>query len=116
MQHNCKESDLHLASAGIKSIYSKQVLLGFPQTKNCFRNEIQATSGAAMYLGGILTLLLFTLHDSHGSVQRVASVQCDDKDLIEDSIYNYTVPDLWGVQNISLSNYKGKVRDDVCAL
>jgi len=69
-----------------------------------------------MYLGGILTLLLFTLHGSHGSVKRVASVQCDDKNLIEDSIYNYTLPDLQGGQNISLSNYKGKVRDDVCIL
>ena len=69
-----------------------------------------------MYLGGILTLLLFTLHGSHGSVQRVASVQCDDKDKIVDSIYNYTLPDLWGAQNISLSDYKGKVRDDVCTL
>ena len=69
-----------------------------------------------MYLGGILTLLLFTLHGSHGGVQRVASVQCDDKDLIKDSIYNYTLPDLEGVQNISLSNYRGKVRDDVCTL
>jgi len=78
---------------------------------------IQKTvSGAAMYLGGILTLLLFTLHGSHGSVQQVASVQCDDKDLIEDSIYNYTLPDLFGVQNISLSDYRGKVRDDVCTL
>ena len=68
-----------------------------------------------MYLGGILTLLLFTLHGSYGKVQRVASVQCDDKDFIEDSIYNYTLPDLWGERNISLSNYKGKVRD-VCTL
>jgi hypothetical protein len=24
--------------------------------------------------------------------------------------------DLWGARNISLSNYKGKVRDDVCTL
>jgi hypothetical protein len=82
--------------------------------KNCFRDEIQATSGAAMYLGGILALLLVTLHDSHGSVQRVPAVQCDDKDIIQDSIYNYTLPDLFGVQNISLSDYKGKVRNDVC--
>ena len=66
-----------------------------------------------MYLGGILTLLLFTLHGSHGSVQRVASIECDDKDLIEDNIYNYTLPDLFGVRNISLSDYRGKVRDDV---
>lgn len=71
--------------------------------------RIQAISGTAMYLGGILTLLLLALHGSDGKVQRVASVQCDDEDLIEDSIHNYTLPDLWGIQNISLSDYRGKV-------
>jgi hypothetical protein len=69
-----------------------------------------------MYLGGILTLLLLTPHGSHGKVQRIASVQCDDEDLIEDSIHNYVLPDLLGVQNISLSNYRDKVRDDICTL
>jgi hypothetical protein len=66
-----------------------------------------------MYLGGILTLLLLTLHESHGKVQRVPSVECDDEDLIEDSIHNYTLPDLWGIQNVSLSDYRGKVRKQV---
>lgn len=69
-----------------------------------------------MYVAGILTVLLLTLHGSQGKVQRVASVPCDDEDLIEDSIHNYTLPDLWGVQNISLSDYRGKVRDHVCTL
>jgi hypothetical protein len=64
-----------------------------------------------MYLGGILTLLLFTLNESHSKVQRVPSVACDDEDLIEGSIYNYTLPDLWGIQNVSLSDYRGKVRE-----
>jgi hypothetical protein len=64
-----------------------------------------------MYLGGILSLLLLTLHESHNKVQRVPSVECDDEDLIEGSIYNYTLPDLWGIQNVTLSDYRGKVRE-----
>jgi hypothetical protein len=66
-----------------------------------------------MHFWGTLTLLLFTLHGSHGKVQRVASTECDDENLIEDSIYNYTLQDLWGIQNVSLSDYRGKVRDQV---
>jgi hypothetical protein len=66
-----------------------------------------------MYLGDILTLLLLTLRESHGKVQRVPSVECDDEDLIEGSIYNYNLPDLWGIQNITLSDYRGKVREQV---
>jgi hypothetical protein len=62
-----------------------------------------------MYLGGILTFLLLTLNESHSKVQRVPSVVCDDEDLIEGNIYNYTLPDLWGIQNASLSDYRGKV-------
>jgi hypothetical protein len=66
-----------------------------------------------MHPGGILTLLLLTLYGSHGKVERVASVECDDEDKIKGSIYNYTLTDLWGIQNVSLSNYRGKVRDQV---
>jgi hypothetical protein len=84
----------------------------FPQWLKSVPGEKTILQGV-MYFGSIVTLLLLTLHESHGKVNRVPSVECDDEDLIEGSIHNYTLPDLWEIQNVTLSDYRGKVREQV---
>lgn len=62
-----------------------------------------------MHLSSFAALLLLTLHGSDSAIERVASVECENEDSIEGNIYNYTLPDLWDVRNISLSDFQGKV-------
>ncbi|PSN43659.1 hypothetical protein C0J52_11984 [Blattella germanica] len=64
--------------------------------------------GGGMHLSSFVALLLLTLHGSDGAVERVASVECDNENTIEGNIYNYTLPDLLNVRNISLSDFQGK--------
>nr|CAD7402498.1 unnamed protein product [Timema cristinae] len=61
-----------------------------------------------MVLEALFALLLVAT-GGQAAVQRVPSVLCNDNSGYE-SIYNYTLPDLWETQNISLASYTGKVR------
>nr|CAD7200202.1 unnamed protein product [Timema douglasi] len=51
--------------------------------------------------------LLLVAAGGQAAVQRVPSVLCNNNSGYE-SIYNYTLPDLWETQNISLASYTGK--------
>lgn len=69
---------------------------------------ISPTKPAAMWLGvlGVLSVL----GAGHcGKVVRVPFKDCYVDAQSPESIYNFTMLDLWGQRNISLSDYKGKV-------
>ena len=58
---------------------------------------------------GLLGLLAVAAGADGGKVVRVPFKDCYGDLESTESIYNFTMPDLWGQRNISLSDYKGKV-------
>ena len=68
-----------------------------------------------MNLCNFVALLLLTLQGSDAKADRVVSIHCNSEDSIDGTIYNYTLPDLHDVQNISLSDYQGKVSNNNAA-
>nr|CAD7596115.1 unnamed protein product [Timema genevievae] len=69
--------------------------------------EIEVRISVGMVLEALAALLLVAA-GGQAAVQRVPSVLCNNNSGYE-SIYNYTLPDLWETQNISLARYTGKL-------
>jgi len=61
-----------------------------------------------MWLGVLGLLAVMGVGDC-GKVVRVPFKDCYADTTSSESIYNFTMPDLWGKRNISLSEYSGKV-------
>lgn len=58
---------------------------------------------------GVLGVLAVLGAGDCGKVVRVPFKECYVDAQSPESIYNFTMLDLWGQRNISLSDYKGKV-------
>lgn len=58
---------------------------------------------------GVLGLLAVVGVGDCLKVTRVPFKDCYEDPASSESIYDFTMPDLWGTRNISLSSYRGKV-------
>lgn len=79
-----------------------------PATHFLCRAPLPAAALAAMWLK-VLGLLVVVGVGEFGKVVRVPFKTCYVDHDNPESIYNFTMTDLWGQRNISLSDYKGKV-------